>query len=394
MFLCRSFHIFFLKKKYQNTQFFLSFLLLLVFLYSTYKISYYFLFDIIIDLVVQMNKLDLSIQDTYVLKGLALILLLVHHLFCEMDGPFNDIVFNGIHVLQAFSSGFSKFCVALFVFLSGYGLTKSTNLENKRIKKQLLPFYWRRIVKLMLNYWLIWILFVPIGIIFFNRSFPEVYGPYYLIKTIIDFFGLAYAFGYFGYNATWWFYSCILVLYFIFPYIFLLRRSKLTFLLVVLFFSILGPHTYVLKACTPYHYSFVLGILMATYNLVLKKNSIIICLITIIIVGLFRIIRLGGVIWQDPILCYFITVVYASTNIHKWLKISLSFLGKHSFNIFLFHTFIYLYYFPNFIYWTPNPLLIFFTMLLTCLFVSILIEYLKVYIGFFKLQKYLLGLMS
>lgn len=55
----------------------------------------------------------------------------------------------------------------------------------------------------------------------------------------------------------------------------------------------------------------------------------------------------------------------------------LKFVGNHSFNIFLFHTFIYGMYFREFIYSLKHPLLIWLSLLLMCLNISVLIEKLK-----------------
>ena len=56
---------------------------------------------------------------------------------------------------------------------------------------------------------------------------------------------------------------------------------------------------------------------------------------------------------------------------------ALVFLGEHSMNIFLFHTFIFLYYFHDAIYYTGNPLVIFLILLFFCLIISVGMEYLK-----------------
>ncbi len=60
-----------------------------------------------------------------------------------------------------------------------------------------------------------------------------------------------------------------------------------------------------------------------------------------------------------------------------WLVTILSFIGVHSMNIFLFHTFIYYYYWQDLIYWTRNPFLIFLTLLIVSLIISIAIETVK-----------------
>lgn len=61
----------------------------------------------------------------------------------------------------------------------------------------------------------------------------------------------------------------------------------------------------------------------------------------------------------------------------KMLNRFLKFVGNHSFNIFLFHTFIYGMYFREFVYSLKHPLLIWLSLLLMCLNISVLIEKLK-----------------
>ncbi len=169
----------------------------------------------------QHQTFQLTLHDTNVLKGIALVLLLCHH--CWYSGEdYSDIVVLGYPVFKEFGI-FCKLCVSVFVFLSGYGLTKVA-MKNSGLGN-LLNFYRRRYVKLMMNYWLIWLLFVPMGLLFFQRSFPDVYGAHYILKGVVDFLGLYQAIFAtpYGYNATWWFYSCIIVLYLIYPLIWRFR---------------------------------------------------------------------------------------------------------------------------------------------------------------------------
>ena len=92
---------------------------------------------------------SLTLRDTNIIKGIALILLLIHHLFYIDNGLYDDITIAGRGIVQTIGL-WSKICVAIFVFLSGYGLTvqveKTCGVEN------LSQFYWRRFTKLMLNY--------------------------------------------------------------------------------------------------------------------------------------------------------------------------------------------------------------------------------------------------
>ena len=80
------------------------------------------------------NSLELSLNDTMLLKGVALLLLLAHHLFYQGIG-YNDIHLYGSHYLVKEIGIVPKLCVAIFVFLSGYGLTVNTDKSLTNIKR-------------------------------------------------------------------------------------------------------------------------------------------------------------------------------------------------------------------------------------------------------------------
>lgn len=152
-----------------------------------------------------MSPKSLSIQDSNVLKGVALILLLWHHLFYVDNGMYSDIKVWDYGVVNQIGQ-LGKVCVALFVFLSGYGLIVST--DPLTFKARL--FYVKRYTKLYLNYWLIWLLFVPINILCFDRTFAVVYQSDVIPKFLIDLCGLSCMCGTQTMNPTWWFYRGVL----------------------------------------------------------------------------------------------------------------------------------------------------------------------------------------
>ena len=69
----------------------------------------------------------------------------------------------------------------------------------------------------------------------------------------------------------------------------------------------------------------------------------------------------------------------------------LVFLGKHSTNIFMFHTFILLY-FEKQVYYFRNPFLIYINFIIIVIVISIILEFIKKYSGFYKLQERLISL--
>jgi len=126
-----------------------------------------------------------SKRNSLIFKGGGILLMLLHHLFYhdEVRPFYNDIIIHGYGVVNQIGI-FSKLCVAMFVFASGYGLAVSTPEDTK-----LKDFYIHRFKKLYLNYWFIWLLFVPVSIFCFNRSFLDAYGNHYCLKACLDFLG-------------------------------------------------------------------------------------------------------------------------------------------------------------------------------------------------------------
>lgn len=329
-----------------------------------------------------MKKYDISLNDSFAIKGIALILLLIHHLFYVQKGYYVDFDIAGYGVVQQIGIA-SKSCVAIFVFLSGYGLAK----KYQNIDVSWRSFYVERLTKLMMNYWLIGILFIPIGILFFGRTPDVVYGNHLLAKGLIDFLGMANSFGFYGYNPTWWFMSCIILLYILFPWLNSLCRKQWLLVLVgsvaVVFFPL-----YIFNPLKFYLTTFVVGIIACQKGLIInilgglmgsglgiKWGSVIMMLFVM------RFWIPYPLLW-DSVIAIALSGCYVQLSSENVIHKLLVFIGKHSMNIFLFHTFIYYYYFHDLIYWSENPLCIFLTLLVICLFVSWLIEELKTVLRF------------
>lgn len=318
-------------------------------------------------------------------KGVGLLLLLWHHLFYTYPE-------YGYFTYAAAQS--AQVCVAIFVLLSGYGLSEA--IKGKSVG--LFMFYKTRLTRLYLNYWFIAALFIPIGTFFMNRTLDSVYVRYKYIKLIINMMGLnMYVMGGGGYNATWWYINLIMSLYILFPFINdLIKKYGVWFLLFCLL--LLFPTGIEIPVLQVWILPFAFGIFMSHSNGFVSISSllnktgimrfaILTCLI--IATALFR--EHGFLLTKTKIDCLFGCLIIVLTveiiNSFYILKILLSFLGKHLFNIFLFHTFIYLYYWKEMIYFFRYPLLIFIVLLSVCLFISVLIEISKKRILFYKLSK-------
>lgn len=329
-----------------------------------------------------MTEGILSKSNSLILKGGGILLMLVHHLFySEWSQPlYDDITIRGVGVVNQIGH-FCKLCVAVFVFVSGYGLAASTPLNVK-----LKDFYWRRFKKLYLNYWYIWLLFVPICYFVFGRTFTDAYGEHATVKGVLDFFGLLKMFGVDSYNPTWWFYNCIIILYLLFP---LLNKwlLKSTYLLVSvtitcgLLFFIPG-----VNVISGYLFAFLLGMLMAKMPVEwLKDTKWWHIMIALLMLSLWRLTRSCPTQIADGLLCAGMALMVYKIQWSKWLGNAMESLGKHSMNMFLTHTFIYYFWFSKYIYITRNPLLIFLSLLVSSYLLSVLIEWTKRKVGFYKI---------
>lgn len=261
-------------------------------------------------------------------------------------------------------------------------------MANYNPNTGLYEFYQHRFKKLYLNYWFIWLIFVPIGIFVFGRGFPEVYGEHYIAKSILEFFGMLNFLGDYGYNPTWWFYSCIIALYLFFPFLYWLYQH---FPLLLFTGTLLIPFSdkFVYLPFSHFSLPFLIGMYMASQPLE-KFKSIRVpeLLMVFLLLSLARNPSGSLMVGIDSLLCLSLSLIVIKINWEKSCKYLERFLlamGRHSMNIFLFHTFIFLYWFRDFIYITRNPLIIFIELVISCYIVSIVVEFVKQKIRFYKI---------
>ena len=330
-----------------------------------------------------------SKQHTNIFKGIATLMLLFHHLFYKIERFEDCFVWNEKWMsFLNFNALTCKVCVALFLFLSGYGLVKSANSSNKAVT---LKFSVLHIVKILLALWLIYIIFVPLGYAF-DRTFVDIYGTgISSIKYLLtDLTGTSFLFGYYPKaNATWWFFGEIIRLYLLFPLFYggLKNNSGLTFIV-----GFLLGWCYGLVWVIP----FVLGMIFAEKDFISlimaqKGYKKFFCVaVNAIFFVIFVLARTKyGLLCDGFIAIGIIGCLAPLINTNKIIGKSLSFIGIHSANIFMFHTFIYSKYMYNFIYGMKYPILIFIVLTLICLIISMLIEQIKKLIRYNKILSFI-----
>ena len=321
------------------------------------------------------------------MKGIAIILMLIHHLFScspefvERYGV--STFFVPLGSLMSFSA-FSNFCVSLFVFISGYGIAVSMSRSSETISHQAA----RRFIKLEKGVIIVYL--ISIATCFLR---PDRLSVYFqggkisgLAYMVIDALGLSTLFATPMYNETWWYLSVAIVVIFAAPILTAAwEKFGVCILGIAAALPIIGLN---MGPFTQYLLTLVLGIgtaksgllnRLADFCAVNKKKYLFLTAdIVVILVLLYAGVKMEFRFWVNDILCLLIAVLlFVVFDLRgKKLKV-LPFLGKYSMNMFLIHTLIFEYYFTDFIYMGRNWLLITVVLAVISLVISILIELLK-----------------
>ena len=333
-------------------------------------------------------------EESNFCKGIAIILMLFHHLFYKVDNyagfainfsPFTEERINFYALL-------GKICVAIFVFISGYGIAASYRqiFQHKKPEtKEIISFTWKRLWKLESVYWFAFILTLlcqPLG-----RTIFDAYGTN--LKNIavyffIDFLGLSYLFGTPTLNPTWWYMTLAILIVVLMPFIMNLVEKVGTSIVLIAGTGIL----FLLNASnanTFYLFSLYLGVgcfenrLFERIGELWKEKRWGIWVKGCTAIAAFLILlslrtnyNYFGIV--DGLIAMNLALLSSLLFIHIPVSSSvMQCLGKHSGNMFLIHNQIYSYYFRSFIYSFKHWAVILFALLAVSFFVSILMEKLK-----------------
>ena len=354
-------------------------------------------------------------EHTMQMKGIAIIILLFHHCFLNAQRwatvpyeklattkgwgyyPISFAPFSS-HTIQYLAS-FSKICVAMFVFMTGYGMWVS--YESQKKKTTMSNYIKKRMVTLMTGFLIIFvvteILAIPTG------RFIEVYGHDFrsVVYMIIDALGLAKLLGTPLFCLTWWYMSLAIVLIMIFPFVHSMME-KYQWIVVVA--SIIVPRACGFGQSTDlfrYLLAYTLGMYFAQHDLLarikerfMEQNMAGKLLFLIVsLIGLAVIIKcrqnawIGWKyldFWDGFAAMYVIVISYIYILNGKWIVKGLGFLGKHSMNIFLIHSFYRDVFFHEFTYSFYYAWLDYIVLMAISLVTSIVLEWFKKLIRYEK----------
>lgn len=354
-------------------------------------------------------------EHTMQMKGIAIIILLFHHCFLNAQRwatvpyeklattkgwgyyPISFAPFSS-HTIQYLAS-FSKICVAMFVFMTGYGMWVS--YESQKKKTTMSNYIKKRMVTLMTGFLIIFvvteILAIPTG------RFIEVYGHDFrsVVYMIIDALGLAKLLGTPLFCLTWWYMSLAIVLIMIFPFVHSIMEK---YQWVVVVASIIVPRACGFGQSTDlfrYLLAYTLGMYFAQHDLLARikekfmEQNVAGKLLSLIVslIGLAVIIkcRQNACIgwkyldfWDGFAAMYMIVISYIYILNGKWIVKGLGFLGKHSMNIFLIHSFYRDVFFHEFTYSFYYAWLDYIVLMAISLVTSIVLEWFKKLIRYEK----------
>lgn len=328
----------------------------------------------------------LNKNHTKMLQGLAILMMLYHHLFSTPEAlgiPYYSVLKFGDFNIELKMAWFFKICVAIYAFVSGYGLCRAIEKKNvsqgvfSKLKNDYL-FSIRRIIEFYGVYWLVFFIFVPIGFLFYNK-------PFEIKEFLMNLFGFSST-----YNGVWWYVLFYLKLLLTLPvinlifthfkgikefikkYIFILVLVCLLFLFYlndrILLFSIIESFQ------PAFYLAFLMGYLISKFKIyelfskILPKNVLnflgLIGLIVVIIIRV-RLAKDASSAGLDfvlvPVFAYGFCVL---TTLFSFLRKPFLFFGNYSTIIWLTHVFFYDHYAKNIVMFSGVSTGIYFTLLI------------------------------
>ncbi len=340
-----------------------------------------------------MKESFISKQESYVIKAVAVMLMVFHHLFGFPERIVEEYYmvfdFSFLHI-ETIISYFGKICVGIFAFSSGYGMTKiafNRMGENSKWLNTLSTagkLSWNSLRGFYLRYWLVCIVFISYGL------FVGVYKqePIKLLKCVL---GLDYT-----YNGEWWYIKYFIVFLILFPVLCLVIKNINTCLYTILLVGTIIAYFVAIKNCPEerleniiYFYVFFIGMSIfkislfdKLYSVLKKYGTVFQILIGVLALGLAFCARsLVGDIEMDfiivPIFIFGIVIILKSGIVFNWIVSCLAFVGKYSTYIWLVHTFFADYFWQKQLYFFKYSTVIFVICLLLSLGVGIVLEYIN-----------------
>lgn len=340
--------------------------------------------------------MDLSKTDTASIKGIAILFMLWHHQFLNMPE-------YGMPA-QSMAVAF-KACVALFLFVSGYGMTKQFSGQDHCNAICLIKFLLHRFINFFFSYWFCFILVTLIGNlcgITFHDVYPTTRST---LKCIfLDFWGMM---GYNSYLHPWWFNKMIIQLYLIFPFLYVIVSRQFfawAGLIIIIFLQLFAKNIpgnvfFLVEGGVP---AFYLGMLSARYKVIpsipQKKWKIIWTVVSAILIVCLFVLH-NSVIQTSPYQAILIRALLAFLIVLLFSFIGgehtpvLVFFGKYSAIMYLTHALL-IQLIPNIVFFPKYSFPAFLIFVIISLLLAIAIDRLQKVLRYDKLRLTLIQLVS
>ena len=351
-------------------------------------------------------KNGLKREDSMALKGLAVIMMVFYHCFYKTSkfAKYN-VVFRGVSansVITAVSC--MKICVALFAFVSGYGLMCGYSRYKSEKNPGVVRWIGAHLVSTLSGYWFIAVGSYVLYALFASRGFQR-WGenvPQRIAAVIIDILGLAKLVGTKTLNGAWWYMSAAVVFIIFVPIGYVaIKKWSWTVVLGIIFIFPRATGTGFPGGSDVFSFFliFVTGMVCAEYDFFSwfhelgsrRKNGrlykgVILFLCLVAAFWLYPKLNLK-VIWEYHYMAVpLLVIIFCVEYLFKvpWVSAVFQYFGKYSLNIWLIHTFIR-DYFGKVVFAVREFWLIPVVLLLISLILSYVVEMLKRVTGYQKL---------
>ncbi len=337
------------------------------------------------------NKLSFGKGETAIVKGVAILLMFIHHLFAETIEAdyYSQDFFDTLSVI-------GKICVSIYSFISGYGIYCSYEKGNSfNVGKRILGLY--------VNYWIIMLLFyLPMQIISGDFTFTVSN----ILNYVLNLTSISTSL-----NPNAWFIRNWTVFIILSPFMFKLLKKLSNITVEVLLFIILPVvisvlwNNYFLLPLPGIAYYFVnellfsffvmmpfftIGFIMARHKVLDKLFSVLearvnrwvlVALSIAILVSVYfipiNLCYIYGIYYSylivTPILIIVFVILVNKLNINIVNK-TMSFLGKHSNNMWLVHGAFYVGVFQTILYLPKYPIFILLFLIAITIVASVITE--------------------
>lgn len=346
---------------------------------------------------VYIESKGMSLEDSYYIKGIAVLMLLYLHLFWSSSRwqfYYSLIKIKG-WPLAALSTLPSQPVISIFLYITGYGLFKK--YEKLQGIKEFACDVKQRIIRVYKIYWFIFGLGTLVVFLFHGKILGG--GIYDTpLELLIDLLGISYLFDTNTLNSSWWYMAPLVLSYMIAPLVYRVVKgnSKSVFiisnLVIIIFFVFFrtGKSAGGVMDLAIRIVPLFAGMIVAKENIDSKmveklKGNKAIQFLLIVILGLLFICKffestyvLDTYIATIEVLFILLFLRNTDKNIDKditWISDLLKYLGRNSLIIWLTHSFFILY-FPQIVYFLRVPILIYPWFLIICLITEKIVSYL------------------